>query len=40
MYITYFLIGFATLFGWWSAGKVQQKIDAPTSITVIDMSTK
>ena len=41
MYITYFLIGFATSFGWWSAGKVQHKIDAPsTSINATDTSTK
>lgn len=27
MYTMYFLIGFATSFGWWSAGKVQKNID-------------
>jgi hypothetical protein len=27
MYTTYFLIGFVTSFGWWSAGKVQKSVD-------------
>ena len=27
MYTVYFLIGFMTSFGWWSAGKVQKAID-------------
>ena len=27
MYTVYFLIGFMTSFGWWSAGKVQKVID-------------
>lgn len=27
MYTVYFLIGFLTSFGWWSAGKIQKKID-------------
>lgn len=27
MYTTYFLIGFVTSFGWWSAGKIQKSID-------------
>lgn len=32
MYTLYFMIGFATSFGWWSAGKVQHKIDNPTKV--------
>ena len=37
MYTVYFLIGFMTSFGWWSAGKVQKAIDGvppqpPTAI--------
>lgn len=27
MYTVYFLIGFMTSFGWWSAGKIQKAID-------------
>ena len=27
MYTTYFIIGFVTSFGWWSAGKVQKAVD-------------
>jgi hypothetical protein len=27
MYTTYFLIGFVTSFGWWSAGKIQKTVD-------------
>jgi hypothetical protein len=27
MYTFYFLVGFVTSFGWWSAGKVQKTID-------------
>jgi len=27
MYTTAFIIGFFTSFGWWSAGKIQYKID-------------
>lgn len=27
MYTVYFLIGFMTSFGWWSAGKIQKTID-------------
>lgn len=33
MYTTYFLIGFVTSFGWWSAGKVQKSVDS-TSIQI------
>lgn len=33
MYLTYFLIGFCTSFGWWAGGKVQKNIDqTPTAI--------
>lgn len=35
MYTTYFLIGFVTSFGWWSAGKIQKTVDnAPVEVTV------
>lgn len=35
MYTVYFLIGFVSSFGWWSAGKVQKVIDTPSvQITV------
>jgi hypothetical protein len=27
MYTTYFIIGFVTSFGWWSAGKIQKAVD-------------
>lgn len=33
MYTVYFLIGFVTSFGWWSAGKIQKSIDN-TMVTV------
>ena len=33
MYTTYFIIGFVTSFGWWSAGKVQKAVDN-TSVQV------
>ena len=33
MYTVYFLIGFMTSFGWWTAGKIQKTIDgAPTKV--------
>lgn len=28
MYITAFVLGFFTSFGWWSAGKIQKNIDS------------
>lgn len=28
MYTTYFIIGFMTSFGWWSAGKIQKAVDS------------
>lgn len=35
MYTFYFIVGFVTSFGWWSAGKVQKAVDgAPVSVTV------
>jgi hypothetical protein len=35
MYTLYFLIGFVTSFGWWSAGKIQKAIDnAPVVMTI------
>ena len=33
MYTVYFLIGFCTSWGWWSAGKIQKTIDN-TSVQV------
>lgn len=27
MYITAFVLGFFTSFGWWSAGKIQKAVD-------------
>jgi hypothetical protein len=33
MYTFYFLVGFVTSFGWWSAGKVQKVVDN-TSVEV------
>jgi hypothetical protein len=27
MYTVYFLIGFMTSWGWWSAGKIQKAVD-------------
>ncbi len=38
MYTMYFLIGFATSFGWWSAGKVQKTID--NTVTTITIEVK
>lgn len=37
MYTVYFLIGFMTSFGWWSAGKIQRVVDGvpPTPPAVI-----
>jgi hypothetical protein len=33
MYTTYFIIGFVTSFGWWSAGKIQKAVDS-TSVEI------
>jgi hypothetical protein len=33
MYTFYFIVGFVTSFGWWSAGKVQKAVDN-TSVEV------
>lgn len=30
MYTAYFIIGFVTSFGWWSAGKIQKAVDTST----------
>lgn len=38
MYTTYFIIGFLTSFGWWSAGKIQKSID--NTVTVVSVETK
>jgi hypothetical protein len=27
MYTTFFIIGFVSSFGWWSAGKIQKAVD-------------
>lgn len=32
MYVTFFIIGFMTSFGWWTAGKVQKEFDKPTPV--------
>lgn len=40
MYTVYFLIGFMTSFGWWSAGKVQKVIDSETAKPAIIMEHK
>ena len=44
MYATYFLIGFATSFGWWSAGKIQKAVDSNPIVAVtpqtVDVSGK
>lgn len=37
MYTTYFLIGFVTSFGWWSAGKVQKTIDNTAVVVTVDV---
>jgi hypothetical protein len=29
MYNAYFIIGFLTSFGWWTAGKIQRMVDGP-----------
>jgi hypothetical protein len=33
MYTFYFIVGFVTSFGWWTAGKVQKAVDN-TSVEV------
>lgn len=38
MYTTYFLIGFVTSFGWWSAGKVQKTVD--NTVVEVRIETK
>ncbi len=38
MYTTYFLIGFVTSFGWWSAGKVQKTVD--NTVIEVKIETK
>lgn len=44
MYATYFLIGFATSFGWWSASKIQKAVDSNPIVAVtphtVDVSGK
>ena len=32
MYTVYFIIGFMTSFGWWTAGKIQKEIDKPAPV--------
>lgn len=38
MYTTYFLIGFVTSFGWWSAAKVQKTVD--NTVIEVKIETK
>lgn len=33
----YFLIGFVTSFGWWSAGKIQKTIDNTAVVVSVDV---
>jgi|LakMenEpi03Aug12_release.lakeMendotaPanAssembly.Ray.scaffolds.fasta_scaffold549605_2 hypothetical protein len=41
MYTTAFVIGFFTSFGWWSAAKIQSKIDnTMTTVTVEQKEVK
>lgn len=40
MYVTYFLIGFCTSFGWWSAGKVQKNIDTTAIEVRVELKEK
>ena len=41
MYTTYFIIGFVTSFGWWSASKIQKAVDgAPIQISVQEQQHK
>jgi hypothetical protein len=35
MYTVYFIIGFMSSFGWWSAGKIQKEIDKPPVVSPI-----
>jgi len=37
MYTFYFLVGFVTSFGWWTAGKVQKNIDSTTTTITIEV---
>ena len=39
MYVTAFVLGFFTSFGWWSAGKIQKAVDN-TAIEVRIVDTK
>jgi hypothetical protein len=35
MYAAFFIIGFMTSFGWWTAGKIQKEIDhTPVELSV------
>lgn len=40
MYTVYFLIGFMTSFGWWSAGKVQKAIDGAPATAIVQQVEK
>lgn len=37
MYTVYFIIGFMSSFGWWSAGKIQKEIDKPAVESTIQV---
>jgi hypothetical protein len=40
MYTVYFLIGFMSSFGWWSASKIQKAIDGEPAKPAIVMEQK
>lgn len=40
MYLTYFLIGFCTSFGWWSAGKIQKTVDNTAIEVKVELKEK
>ena len=40
MYTVYFLIGFCTSWGWWSAGKIQKAVDNTAIEMKIDVRDK
>jgi hypothetical protein len=36
MYAAFFIIGFMTSFGWWTAGKVQKIIDGAPAPAIVE----
>lgn len=40
MYTVYFLIGFVSSFGWWSAGKIQKAVDTPSVEIIVKQQDK